>query len=66
MSASQNHGNINYCLGRKFKQKFIGGEQASTFCFRGALDHPAVPPLADIILMKAYSNYCLLCTSATK
>lgn len=46
--------------------KSLIGEQASTLCFRGALDHPAVPPLADVILMKAYSNYCLLCTSAVK
>lgn len=66
MSACQTHANINYSLERKSKQKFIGGEHARTFCFRIVLDHSAVPPLIDVILMKAYSNYCLLCTSAAK
>lgn len=46
--------------------KFISGQHGSTFWFRGVLDHPTVPPLADVILMKAYSRYCLLCASAAK
>lgn len=66
MSACQIHANINYPLGRKSKQKFIGGEHASRFSFRGLLDHAMVPPLVDVILTKAYSNYCLLCPAAAK
>lgn len=66
MCACQTHWNINYSLGRKSKQKFISGQHTSTFWFRGVLDHPTVPPLADVILMKAYSRYCLLCASAAK
>lgn len=66
MSACQTHANINYSLGRKSKQKLIGGEHASRFCFKGVLDHAMVAPLVDVILMKVHSYYCLLCAPAAK